>query len=98
MNESLPNQKSAVSSMNESLSLFYGIQYSTSANIGNTFMVCLLFYFPPILWYSHTGDYKRKLDKFGYRSQRKVGKLAIFWWPAGTYYINMAVSPQKLIK
>jgi hypothetical protein len=37
MNESLSNRKSAVSSMNESLSPFWGIQYSTSANICNTF-------------------------------------------------------------
>lgn len=100
MNESLWNPKSAVSSMNESLSLFCGIQLLyIRKHLQHFFWFVLLIYFPPILWYSHTGDYKRKLDKFGYRSQRKVGKFAIFGWPAGTYYINMAVSPKfKIFK
>jgi hypothetical protein len=43
MNESLSNRKSAVSSMNESLSLSAAYGYSTSANICNSFLVCLVF-------------------------------------------------------
>jgi hypothetical protein len=46
------------------------------------------------LWCSQcTGnDLLEQLAKFGYRSERKVKNLAIFWQPVGSYIVNMAIS------
>jgi len=37
-------------------------------------------------------DPLEELAKIGYRSERKVKSLAIFWQPVGTYIVNMAIS------
>ncbi len=46
------------------------------------------------LWCSQcTGnDLLEQLAKFGYRSERKVKNLAIFWQPVASYIVNMAIS------
>ncbi len=45
------------------------------------------------LWCTHIGNHP--LSKNGYRSERKVENFknpAIFWWPAGTCSLNVAIS------
>jgi hypothetical protein len=56
---------------------------------------CNRFFFP-ILWCSHNSNQpQEELAEFGYRSWRKVENFkhpAVFWWPARTYCLNVAIS------
>jgi hypothetical protein len=61
----------------------------------------LAFLSPPFLPHLSTLFYAlvfntiKNLAKFGYRSERKVEIFKnpdIFWWPAGTYFLNMVIS------
>jgi hypothetical protein len=55
--------------------------------------------FSSILWCSHSDNHPPKeLVKFGYRPERKVERLrnpAVFWWPLGTYCLNMKALERK---